>query len=71
MGEKRQVLDGTEGLSVRDFTNGYSVYNRSGRSQIISLGGELTAVSTGRVSLTHELDNLDDEIYLRSCATSC
>ncbi|MBH76958.1 MAG: hypothetical protein CL897_01810 [Dehalococcoidia bacterium] len=61
---KRQILDGTEGLFIREFTNGYALYNRSGTSQIISLGVELQAVSTGHWSFTHELEELDGDIYL-------
>ena len=64
MDNKRQLLDGIEGLFVREFTNGYAVYNRSGTSQTISLSNDVTAVSTGLVADTHQLGDLDGEIYL-------
>jgi|GEM_PF-635902 len=64
VGDKRQLLDGVEGLFIREFTNGYAVYNRSGTSQTISLSNDVTAVSTGLVADTHQLGDLDGEIYL-------
>ena len=64
VGGKRQLLDGIEGLFVREFTNGYAVYNRSGTSQTIALPHDVTAVSSGLVADTHQLGDLDGEIYL-------
>jgi acetyl esterase/lipase len=64
VGDKRQLLDGVEDLFIREFTNGYAVYNRSGTSQTISLSNDVTAVSTGLVADTHQLGDLDGEIYL-------
>jgi hypothetical protein len=61
---KRKVLNNIDGLFIREFTNGYVVYNRSGTSQIISLGNEFRAVSTGLIAISHEVNNLDGEIYL-------
>ena len=61
---KRKVLNNIDGLFIREFTNGYVVYNRSGTSQIISLGNEFRAVSTGLIAVSHEVNNLDGEIYL-------
>jgi hypothetical protein len=61
---KRQLLDGIEGLFVREFTNGYAVYNRSRASQTIALPYDVTAVSPGLVADTHQLGDLDGEIYL-------
>ena len=62
--DKRQLLDGVEGLFIREFTNGYAVYNRSGVSQTIALPHDVKAVSTGLVANTHQLGDLDGEIYL-------
>ena len=64
--DKRQLLDGIEGLFIREFTNGYAVYNRSGTEQTVTLGSEHTAVSTGHINAIHTLGNLDGEIYLWS-----
>jgi len=65
LSDKRQLLDGIEGVYIREFTNGYSVYNRSGKEQTVSLGSDHTAISTGLTSVTHTLANIDGEIYLR------
>lgn len=61
---KRQLLDGVDGLFIREFSNGYAVYNRSGTAQTIVLPSEMTAVSNGAVATTHQLDDLDGDIYL-------
>lgn len=66
VGDKRQRLDGVDGLFIREFTNGYAVYNRSGAAQTIVLPGDATAVSNGVVATTHLLTDLDGEIYLVS-----
>ena len=63
--DKRQLIDGVEGLFIREFTNGYAVYNRSGVPQTIVLPHDVTAVSTSLVADTHQLGDLDGEIYLR------
>jgi len=34
--DKLQLLDGVEGLFMREFTNGYAAYNRSGEPRTIS-----------------------------------
>jgi hypothetical protein len=64
--DKRQLLDSIEGLFIREFVNGYAVYNRSGAEQTVTLGSEHTAVSTGHTNTVHTLGNLDGEIYLWS-----
>ena len=58
-----------EGLYIREFTNGWAVYNRSGTSQTISLSTSATPVSdrgNNAASLTHNLPDLDGEIYLKA-----
>ena len=55
-----------EGLYIREFTNGWAVYNRSGQPQTITLPQDVTAVGNAdlRSSTTHLLPDLDGEIYL-------
>ena len=56
-----------EGLYIREFTNGWAVYNRSGQAQTIALPSSATPVSdrgNNATSLTHLLPDLDGEIYL-------
>ena len=58
-----------EGLYIREFTNGWAVYNRSGQAQTISLPESATPVSdrgNNAASQTHILPDLDGEIYLKA-----
>jgi len=64
VGEKRQLFNGIEGLFIREFTNGYAVYNRSGSAQVVSFENELMAVSTKNFASSHEIQNLDGEIFI-------
>ena len=54
-----------DGLFIREFTNGWAVYNRSGEAQEISLPIQTTGVESGITSRTHMLPDLDGEIYLK------
>ena len=56
-----------EGLYIREFTNGWAVYNRSGAAQTITLTAFAAPVSdrgSNSASQTHLLPDLDGEIYL-------
>ena len=53
------------GLYIREFTNGWAVYNHSGSPQAITLPEEVQGVASGRVNTEHKLPNLDGEMYLR------
>ena len=58
-----------ESLYIREFTNGWAVYNRSGESQTITLPASAFPVSDridSGPSTTHQLPNLNGEIYLKS-----
>ena len=58
-----------EGLYIREFTNGWAVYNRSGQAQAITLRSSVTSVSdrgSTAASITHLLPDLDGEIYLKA-----
>ena len=65
VGEKGQLYQEIEGLYIREFTNGWAVYNHSGSEQTITLPGEVQGVASGVVNTEHELPNLDGEMYLR------
>ena len=54
-----------KGLYIREFTNGWAVYNHSGEAQVITLPEEVQGVASGLVNTEHELPNLDGEMYLR------
>ena len=56
-----------EGLFIREFTNGYAVYNRSGKAQEIELPQEVSGWDSGvEHQRRHTLADLDGEIYLKA-----
>ena len=66
MGEKAQRYENREGLFIREFTNGWAVYNRSGKAQEIRLPEQATGVESGLRNTVHSVPDLDGEIYLKS-----
>ena len=52
-------------LFIREFTNGWAVFNRSGEAQVITLPEEAQGVASNLVGAEHTLPNLDGEMYLR------
>ncbi len=54
------------GFFMREFENGWAVYNRSGSTQIISFNDDVTAVDSGRWQSRHEIPNFDGEIFLKT-----
>ena len=67
VGPKAQLYKNIEGLFIREFTNGWAVYNRSGQARIITLPASATRVSDrgdNPAAVTHILPDLDGEIYL-------
>ena len=70
VGEKARLYynskgHGVEGLFIREFTNGWAVYNRSGKEQKIRLPNQASAVASGTIGVNHTLSDLDGEIYLK------
>ncbi len=65
IGETAQRCDDCEGLFVREFTNGWAVYNRSGKAQTIQLPVKATGVASGITNTQHIVPDLDGEIYLK------
>jgi hypothetical protein len=65
IGSKAQRYQKIDGLFIREFTNGWAVYNRSGKTQAIILPRVSTGVSSDKKDITHLLPDLDGEIYLR------
>ena len=67
IGPKARQYQNIEGLFIREFTNGWAVYNRSGTAQTITLPSSATPISdrgNNAASRTHLLPDLDGEIYL-------
>ena len=55
------------GLFIREFTNGWAVYNRSGKEQEIELPQEVSGWDSGvEHQRRHTLADLDGEIYLKA-----
>ena len=65
MSKKGQLYEGTEGLFIREFTNGWAVYNRSGKEQIVKLPVKSSGVESGVPAIEHTIPDLDGEIYLK------
>ena len=65
IGEKGQLYQNRVGLFIREFTNGWTVYNRSGKAQKIQLPEPVTGVASGITSTSHIVPDLDGEIYLK------
>ncbi len=64
---KAQLYEGIDGLFIREFTNGWAVYNRSGKEQEIELPQEVSGWSSGvENQRRHTLADLDGEIYLKA-----
>jgi Leucine-rich repeat (LRR) protein len=62
---KGQLYDNRDGVFIREFTNGWAVYNRSGQPQKIQLPIQATGVESGLTSTTHIVPDLDGEMYLK------
>ena len=64
---KGQLYENREGLFIREFTNGWAVYNRSGTEQQIEFPEAVSGVANGvEDQHVHVLPDLDGEIYLKS-----
>ena len=60
-----------EGLFIREFTNGWAVYNRSGKERMIQLPEKVSAWASGVENKRwHTVPDLDGEIYLKSVSVS-
>ncbi len=66
---KGQFYRGRNGLFIREFTNGWVVYNRSRKTQKIQLPASATGVVSGITGISHTVPGLDGEIYLKSVSS--
>ncbi len=69
IGEKGKTYEGRDGLFIREFTNGWAVYNRSGKAQQIQLIESVTGVTSSITGVSHTLPDLDGEIYLKKVSS--
>ena len=71
VGSKFQLYDEEiPGLYIREFTNGWAVYNHSGEAQVITLPEKAQGVASGLANTEHALQNFDGEMYLRKTVDS-
>ena len=66
VGPKFQFYEEIEGLYIREFTNGWAVYNQSGEAQVVTLPDEVQSVANGLVNTEHAVLNIDGDIFLRT-----
>ena len=71
IGEKAQLYKNEngisiEGLFIREFTNGWAVYNRSSKEQQIQFSEKVKGTASGLTATAHIIPDLDGEIYLKS-----
>ena len=67
VGAKGQRYRSEEGLYIREFSNGWAVYNRSDGSRAIEFPERVSGVTSGvRDQRWHAIGHLDGEIYLKS-----
>ncbi|MCG9128545.1 hypothetical protein JT359_13175 [Candidatus Poribacteria bacterium] len=69
IGEKTQLYKNREGLFIREYTNGWAVYNRSGQAQEISFLVQTTGVASGSTRFKHTVPNLDGDMFLKTDVT--
>jgi hypothetical protein len=62
---KGQLYENREGLFIREFTNGWAVYNRSGKEQEVEFPEFVSGVSSEAVAKRHVIPDLDGEMYLK------
>ena len=65
VGPKTQLYQDIDGLYIREYTNGWAVYNHSGAERVITLPEETKGVASELEGVSHTLANLDGEMYLR------
>ena len=55
----------TPGLFIREFTNGWAVYNRSGKAQVIEFPEKVSSVTSGLTVANHAVLDLDGDMFLK------
>ncbi len=64
-GPRFQLYENIEGLYVREFDNGWAVYNQSGDAQVVVLPEEVQSAANGLVDTEHAVLNIDGDIFLK------
>ena len=66
VGDKAHNYGNQEGLFIREYTNGWAVYNRSGVAQSISLPIQVKSIASGQLGKSHIVADLDGDMFLKS-----
>ena len=64
--EKAVQYQDVAGLFIREFQNGWTVYNRSSTKQTVTFGTSVIGITTNISQLRHEIPNFDGEIFLKT-----
>ena len=64
--EKAVQYQGVVGLFIREFENGWVVYNRSGTTQIVTFDVPVIGISTSERQMRHQIPDFDGEIFLKN-----
>jgi len=65
IGKKGATYNNIEGLFIREFQNGWAIYNRSGVTQPVLFKEDVIAFSKNERAKSHEIQNYDGEIFLK------
>ena len=65
VGPKAQLYKDTEGVFIREFTNGWAVYNRSGKAQSVEFPETVESITSGLNLTSHAVGDLDGDMFLR------
>ena len=65
IGPKAQPYNDIPGLFIREFSNGWAVYNRSGMPHVVTLLERVQSVRSGLQHTQHAVPDLDGDMFLR------
>ena len=65
VGPKSQFYENIEGLYIREFDNGWAVYNQSGQPQTVTLPEKSQSVANGLFNTEHVVEHIDGDIFLK------
>ena len=63
--QKAQQYDNIDGLFIREFTNGWAVYNRSYADRTIRFSVPVQGTHSKHIGTQHEVSDIDGEIFIK------
>ena len=64
--EKATQYQGIQGFFIREFENGWVVYNRSGTKQTVTFDVPVISINSSERQLHHQISDFDGEIFLKT-----